>query len=205
MTGAARADHTVIGATSADGRQVLAVLPAGTPGVSVGPPLDLIALRGSVTAEVRCGSVTLGREWLLAGPAERVMRAGRGGTGGPEASCLALGLAGAAVALTEREAALRPQLVPTAEALRRRHAELRRQLHRLAEEGTSAPQAAELRARANSLALAATQSALTASKGAGFLRGHPAGRWARQALFFLVWSCPWPAASATLDRLAALS
>ena len=64
---------------------------------------------------------------------------------------------------------------------------------------------ASFNAAANQLALGATQSALTASKGAGFLRGHPAGRWARQALFFLVWSCPWPAASATLDRLAAPS
>jgi alkylation response protein AidB-like acyl-CoA dehydrogenase len=181
------------------------VLPAGTPGVSVGPPMDLIALRGSVTAEVRCESVTLGREWLLAGPAQRVMQSGRSGTGGLETSCLALGLAGAAAALTQREAALRTQLAPTAEALRRRHGELRRQMHRLAEGGAGAQQAADLRAKANALALGATQSALTASKGAGFLRGHPAGRWARQALFFLVWSCPWPAASATLDRLASPS
>jgi hypothetical protein len=42
---------------------------------------------------------------------------------------------------------------------------------------------------------------LTASKGTGFLRDHPAQRWARQALFFLVWSCPRPAAEATLDSL----
>src|SRR5207248_11332550 len=34
-----------------------------------------------------------------------------------------------------------------------------------------------------------------------FLRDHPAQRWARQALFFLVWSCPRPAAEATLDTL----
>jgi butyryl-CoA dehydrogenase len=203
VTGAAEADHTVIGATLTDGRQVLAVLPAAHPGVSVGPPLELAALRGSVTAEVRCDSVTLGREWLLAGPAPRVMQAGRGGTGGLETSCLALGLSGAAVALTQREAALRPELAPAAEALRRGHAELRGQMHRLAEGGADAREAAELRARANALALGATQAALTASKGAGFLRGHPAGRWARQALFFLVWSCPWPAASATLDRLIA--
>jgi hypothetical protein len=165
--------------------------------------MELIALRGSVTAEVRCESVTLGPEWLLAGPAERVMQAGRGGTGGLETSCLALGLSAAAVGLTECEAAVRPELRPTAEALRRRYAELRERMHRLADEGADAQQAADLRAKANALALGATQSALTASKGAGFLRGHPAGRWARQALFFLVWSCPWPAASATLDRLTA--
>jgi hypothetical protein len=50
--------------------------------------------------------------------------------------------------------------------------------------------------------LRATQAALTASKGTGFLRSHPAQRWARQALFFLVWSYPRPAAEATLAYLA---
>jgi alkylation response protein AidB-like acyl-CoA dehydrogenase len=182
---------------------VLAVLPAGLPGVTVGPPLDLTALRGSLTAEVRCEGVTLGREWLLAGPAERVMQAGRGGTGGLETSCLALGLAGAAVGLLEREAAARPELLRAADTLRHTQGSLREQMHRLAAQGATGEQTADLRARANSLALSATQAALTASKGAGFLRAHPAGRWARQALFFLVWSCPWPAASATLDRLTA--
>jgi hypothetical protein len=59
-----------------------------------------------------------------------------------------------------------------------------------------------LRARANVLALRATQAALTANKGAGFVRPHAAQRRARQALFFLVWSCPRPAAEATLRDLA---
>jgi alkylation response protein AidB-like acyl-CoA dehydrogenase len=178
------------------------VLPGGHPGVTVGPPLDLQALRGSVTAEVRCAGVTLGREWLLAGPAERVLQPGRG-TGGLETSCLALGLAGAAVRLVEREAGARPELVGPAEALRRQHQEVSAEMQRLAAEGATGEQAAALRARANALVLGATQAALTASKGAGFLRDHPAGLWARQALFFLVWSCPWPVASATLARLAA--
>ena len=80
--------------------------------------------------------------------------------------------------------------------------QLRHDLHQLTE-GTGSPQAATaLRARANSLVVRATQAALTASKGTGFLLSHPAQRWARQALFFLVWSCPRPAAQATLDFLA---
>ena len=49
--------------------------------------------------------------------------------------------------------------------------------------------------------LRVTQTALAASKGTGFLRTHPAQRWARQALFFLVWSCPRPAAEGILARL----
>jgi butyryl-CoA dehydrogenase len=199
VTGAARADHFVIGAVLDDGRQVLAVLPRQTPGVSVGPPLDLAALEGSLTAEVRCADVALDRRWLLAGPAERVLAGG--GAGGLETSCLAIGLAGAAVAHLFDEARARPELLPRARRLDEARQALRAEMHQLAAGGGTAERAAALRARANAVVLQATQTALTASKGAGFLRAHPAQRWARQALFFLVWSCPRPAAEATLAYL----
>jgi alkylation response protein AidB-like acyl-CoA dehydrogenase len=61
VTGAAAADHIIVGAVLDDGRQVLAVLPRGEPGVTVGPPLALAALTGSLTAEVRCEDVQLDR------------------------------------------------------------------------------------------------------------------------------------------------
>jgi alkylation response protein AidB-like acyl-CoA dehydrogenase len=201
VTGAAPADYLVIGAVLDDGRQVLAALPRGAAGVSVGPPLDLMALRGSVTAEVRCDGVRLGRRRLLAEPAERVLSA-RGGAGGLETSCLALGLTGAAVSYLQNEAAARPELRANADRLEQARQGLRRQMHELAQGGGTPEQATALRARANALVLHATQAALTASKGTGFLHGHPAQRWARQALFFLVWSCPRPAAEATLALLA---
>ncbi|MHC5541879.1 acyl-CoA dehydrogenase, partial [Singulisphaera rosea] len=54
------------------------------------------------------------------------------------------------------------------------------------------------------LALRTTQASLTARKGSGFLRSDPAQRWARQALFFLVWSCPSPVAQAAIRDLAGL-
>jgi alkylation response protein AidB-like acyl-CoA dehydrogenase len=202
VTGAARADHLVVGAVLEDRRQVLAVLPRDLPGVSVGPPLELAALEGSLTAEVRCEGVRLPRRWLLAGPAEKVMVVGsRGGTGGLETSCLALGLAGAAVAYLQRESADRPDLADTVERLEAARRPLREEMFRLAG-GVGAPDgAAHLRAEANALVLRATQAALTAAKGHGFLRSHPAQRWARQALFFLVWSCPRPVAEATLASL----
>jgi alkylation response protein AidB-like acyl-CoA dehydrogenase len=203
VTGAARAEHLIVGATLKDARQVLAVLPTDLPGVSVGPPLELMALRGSMTAEVRCEAVTVDRQWLLAGPAERVMQSKRGGTGGLETSCLALGLTGAAVVYLEQDALHRQELLTTAEGLRRQHQELRAEMHRLAETSPVGDEAVNLRARANRLVLGATQAALTAAKGAGFLMEHPAQRWARQALFFLVWSCPWPAAAATIAQLTA--
>jgi alkylation response protein AidB-like acyl-CoA dehydrogenase len=200
VTGAEHADYLVIGAVLEDGRQVLAAVPRRTAGLSVGPPLDLMALRGSLTAEVRCDGVAVERRWLLAGPAERVLSA-RGGAGGLETSCLALGLTGAATAYLLREAEARPELRPNAERLEASRAALRRQMHQLAEGGGAPEQATALRARANALVLHATQAALTASKGTGFLHGHPAQRWARQAMFFLVWSCPRPAAEATIALL----
>jgi alkylation response protein AidB-like acyl-CoA dehydrogenase len=200
VTGAEQADTIVIGAVLEDGGQVLAALPRGVSGVSVGPPLDLMALRGSLTAEVRCDQVKLDRRWLLAGPSERVLAAGRGGAGGLETSCLALGLARAAIDYLTREAEARPELHSTAEPLEQSRRALRGEMHRLA--GGGPPEKATgLRGRANALVLQATQAALTASKGTGFLRSHPAQRWARQAMFFLVWSCPRPAAEATLAHL----
>jgi hypothetical protein len=43
---------------------------------------------------------------------------------------------------------------------------------------------------------------LAASKGAGFVAGHPAERAVREAMFFLVWSCPQPVVSAALREFA---
>jgi alkylation response protein AidB-like acyl-CoA dehydrogenase len=202
VTGAERADQLVTGAVQEDGRQLLLVLERRSPGVQVGPPLDLMALTGSLTAEVHCAEVQVHRRWLLAGPAERVLAVGgRTGTGGLETSCLALGLAGAAIDYLHQEAAARPDLRASTDRLEQTRRQLRDELRRLSA-GISAPEAATtLRARANALVLRATQAALTASKGTGFLRNHPAQRWARQALFFLVWSCPRPAAEATLAYL----
>src|SRR6516162_2149751 len=97
VTGASQADHIVVGGTLEDTRQILAVAPRGARGVEIEPPLPLMALEGSMTAQIRCRSAGIDRRWLLAGPAERVMGPGRGGTGGVETSCLALGLAGAAI------------------------------------------------------------------------------------------------------------
>jgi alkylation response protein AidB-like acyl-CoA dehydrogenase len=200
VTGAANADHFVTGAVCEDGRQVLLVVPRCVTGVEIGPPLELMALQGSLTAEVRCDNVALDRKWLLAGPAERVMAGGRG-AGGLETSALALGLARAAIDYLRGESDKRPEWRTAAETSEQSWRELHEQMHQLAGAGGSAEDAAKLRARANALVLRVTQTALAASKGTGFLRTHPAQRWARQALFFLVWSCPRPALDATLTYL----
>lgn len=201
VTGAARAEHVVIGAVLDTNHQILAVLPTTLAGVTIGPPLDLMALRGSLTAEIQLDNVQLDRQWLLAGPAERVLGTGKGGAGGLDTSCLALGLAGAAIDHVATEALLRPDLGEAVAHLENERRLVRQQLHDLARTGGTADSTVALRTRANNLVLNATQAALTVSKGTGFLCNHPAQRWARQALFFLVWSCPRPTTQAMLASL----
>ena len=201
VTGADRAQHLVAGAVLDDGRQVILCVPTDLPGVHIDEPLDLAALRGSRTSEVHCRNVDVPRRWLLAGPALQVLSTSRGGTGGLETSCLAIGHAGAAIDDLLAEASIRPDLRPLAERLDATRQTLRGELHDMAASGATTEGAIGLRARANALALRATQAALTASKGAGFVRPHAAQRRARQALFFLVWSCPRAAAEATLCYL----
>jgi butyryl-CoA dehydrogenase len=202
VTGAERADHLLAGAITEDGRQVLAILPRGLPGLTVGPPLALMALRGSMTAEVRCDNVRVGEEWLLAEPEYHVLASGRGGAGGLETSCLALGLAGAAIDYLRTQAEKRAELTDAYENLETARQTLRKDLHGLADASKSPGAFGKLRSQANRLVLGATQAALTAAKGMGFVRPHPAQRWARQALFFLVWSCPRPTAEAMLHHFS---
>ena len=61
-----------------------------------------------------------------------------------------------------------------------------------------------IRRRANSLVLRAAQAYLGATKGAGFVQGHPAERAVREAMFFLVWSCPQPVLTAALREFACI-
>jgi butyryl-CoA dehydrogenase len=197
VTGAPHADHFITGVVLEDGRQLLLVVPRDAPGLSVAPPMELMALQGSLTAEVRCQNVHLDRKWILAGPAERVLAGGRG-AGGLETSGLALGLAKSAIAYLQTEANRRTEWQARAAASAESWTALQNQLRRLARDGADAQAASNLRAKVNALVLRVTQFALAASKGSGFLRSHPAQRWARQAMFFLVWSCPAPALDATL-------
>ncbi len=199
VSGALVADHLITGGVDASGGQVLVVLPVRTPGVRLDPPLDLMALRGSCTAMVRCEGVTIDAKWLLAGPTDRATAAD--GTGGLATSCLALGLAASAIDYLQEEAGSRPDLELIADRLENRRRTLWEALLKECHANGGPEAAARLRAQANACALRATQAALTAGKGSAFARPHPAQRWARQALFFLVWSCPRPAAEATLAWL----
>jgi alkylation response protein AidB-like acyl-CoA dehydrogenase len=213
-------------------RQLLIAVPTDSPGVTVADPLPLIGVSASATGPVQLDGVELRDDWLIAGPMPNVMSSGVGaGTGGIETSTLAVGLAQAAIEFLDGESSRRSELKQPATALAAEHQALRNDLLAVARGGqkgsgvvnhsvaysrseskTNAdaesiarlPTPLALRQRANSLASRASQAALSAAKGSGYVVGHPAGRWCREALFFLVWSCPQPVATANLCELAGI-
>jgi alkylation response protein AidB-like acyl-CoA dehydrogenase len=203
VTGGRYADCIVTGGTLEDGRHLLVALPTNLPGVEAAEPARLVALSASHTGAVHCRNVFVEERCLLAGPDQNLLARGAGGTGGLQTSAVAVGLARAAIDFLLEECGNRGELAAASESLRREHDALSSDLLTLAS-GLPACSSEELRARANSLALRSTQAALMAAKGAGFVQGHPAGRWCREALFFLVWSCPQGVATANLCELAGI-
>jgi alkylation response protein AidB-like acyl-CoA dehydrogenase len=187
-----------------DARQILVALPTRAPGVSVPPPARLVGLSSSHTGEVRLQNVHVDRDWLIAGPVPEVMKQGVGaGTGGLQTSTLAVGLATTATNFLAEESVRRDDLREPAGALEEDLGLVRADLLAAAD-GTPACTSEQLRTRANSLALRAAEAALAAAKGTGYVVGHPAGRWCREALFFLVWSCPQSVMAANLCELAGI-
>ncbi len=204
VTGAPFAQHLVVGATLDDGRQILAVVATNQRGVGIAPAQPLIGLSASQTGAVHFDDVRVPHSQLLAGPVEQVMASGVGArTGGLQTSTLALGLAHAAIGYLENESQNRPDFAETAQALARQAGDVESDLLQLAR-GHQVCSNDQLRTRANSLVLRSTQAALAAAKGAGYVAGHPVGRWCREALFFLVWSCPQPVVAANLCELASI-
>ena len=203
VTGADRVQHVLIGAVLDDQRQVLLLVPTESEGVSVQPPSPLVALTASRTGAVRFEGTRVSADFVVAGPAEDVMGTGVGArTGGLQTSTLALGLASSAVQYVAEQSDQRQELVAAAEQLDADLVRARQRLMRLSAGDGNADTPAELRVEANSLVLRATQAALVAAKGSGYVHGHPAGRWCQEALFFLVWSCPQPVSAANLCEFA---
>jgi alkylation response protein AidB-like acyl-CoA dehydrogenase len=208
VTGGAAADVVVLAATLAedagDDRQLLIAVPTDLAGLTIPEALPLVGVSASATGPVRLDRVEVPNEWLIAGPVRHVMASGVGAsTGGLETSTLAIGLAEAAIGFLEDEASRRADLQQPVNALRMEHARLRDDLLAAAI-GDSHGSKEVVRQRANSIVLRATQAALSAAKGSGYVIGHPAGRWCREALFFLVWSCPQQVAAANLCELAGI-
>lgn len=195
VTGADACATIVTGAARGDGGQVFLVVPTDAVGVTIDPPLEMLALTGSRTAAVRFAGVR--PAYVIEPPEKQVAR-----TGGLATTALALGAARAAIGLVADEATRRASLQPVAAGLETELGALFARLEGAAREGIPPTGRDALRGAANDLVLRAGQAALAASKGAGFVRGHPAERLVRESLFFLVWSCPQAVTDALLCELA---
>ena len=193
VTGANSVDAIVTGAVRDDGRQLFFIVPTDSPGLAIAPPMRMLALSGSRTSSVTFTDVA---------PVAVIEPQATGGvrTGGLATTALALGSTRLALTVLEGEAAAREALAPVAEALRAEAAAVATRLRRAATD--EAEDRDHLRADANGLVIRAAQAALTATKGAGFVAGHPAERLVREAHFFLVWSCPQTVAGITLCDLS---
>ncbi len=208
VTGGVAADVIVLAATLVDEpddeRQLLAAAPTNLPGLKAADPLPLVGVTASATGPVHLTDVDVVNEWIIAGPVRHVMASGVGaGTGSYETSTLAIGLAKAAINFLADEATRRADLEQPLHALESEHDLLFDELLGVVRDQARTTKES-LRQRANSLVLRATQAALTAAKGSGYVIGHPAGRWCREAMFFLVWSCPQPVANANMCELAGI-
>ncbi|MFM7206996.1 MAG: acyl-CoA dehydrogenase family protein [Planctomycetaceae bacterium] len=183
VTGADSTHTIVTGAATADGSQLFFVVPADAPGLTIEPPLAMLALSGSRTSAVRFAGVR---------PATAIPAPATGGprTGGLSTTALAVGAARASRLILAREAAVRPGLATADSGVAAEIHDLESRLLQAATRGIDPVARDRLRADANGLVVRAAQAALTASKGAGFVSGHPAERRVRESLFFLVWSCP---------------
>jgi butyryl-CoA dehydrogenase len=197
VTGADSSATIVTGAATPDDAPLFFVVPTDAAGLVIEPPLEMLALSATRTSVVRFAGVR---------PADVITMTAGPRAGGLATTALALGAARGATRLVHAEARARPDLGVVAAGLDRDAATI---AARLAAAGAS-PQAHtaaagdrdSLRAEATSLALRAAQAALTSAKGAGFVRGHPAERLARESLLFLVWSCPQSVATSLLCDFA---
>ena len=214
VTGASRAKFLLLGGvvanqddTSSDEvDEILFVVPTDAVGVTIGEGMDLVALSASHTGIVTLNDVTVSDDWVVAGPKPSVLTTKTGGAaGGVQTSSLALGLARSAIDFIKMESGRRSELAATADSLDEQFELL---LEQMIEATSGQPErqkatAGQIRADVNSLVLRSTQAAMIAAKGAGFVAGHPVGRWCSEALFFLVWSCPQTVADANLCELVA--
>lgn len=201
-TGAGYAQYIVAGAVLEDGRQLLFLLPTDRPGVRVDPPMQLVALRSTWTAQVVCDDVMIERSLVLRGPDESVLKSRSKSLPAGQAF-LALGLCRGGLDLIRDHPSLQAQ------ELHGRFMEqfeaARNALLDVCNPAVACPDPANasagVRGRVNDLSLRITHAAVTLYKGSSLLLDHPAQRLAREALFLLVWSCPSPVVDCTLQIL----
>jgi alkylation response protein AidB-like acyl-CoA dehydrogenase len=196
VTGADSTHTIVTGAATGDGGQMFFIVPTDAPELSIDPPLQMLGLTGSRTSAVHFASVR--PMHALPPPATGGVR-----TGGLSTTALAVGAARASATVIATEAATRPGLAGIAAEFTAEIDAVESRLMNGAASGVEPAERDRLRADANGLVVRAAQAALTASKGAGYVTGHPVERLVRESLFFLVWSCPPAVTDAVLCDLTA--
>jgi len=117
-----------------------------------------------------------------------------------------MGLAGAIVAALEPyRSKLGQDFAASLSELIERYHKLRERLYTEAERAVNAEDyvvpKAEIRIAVNVLLARLAAALMLTSKGTGYLKGHPAERLAREALFFHVWSAPEDVRAGTLKSL----
>ena len=198
-TGWGLLDVVLVGAVTEDDGVVFAVV-AMTEGAGMapGPPLDLAAMGGTRT-------VTLHLDGYVVADADVVQRTPRANWAATDAAAGAnvqpstFGLAGAALV----ELAGRDET--TAKSLSARLQDVRRRAYGLMDDvpaGEALEERLALRAEALLLAVEATSALVTSVGGRAMTGSNPAQRWAREALFHLVFAQTRPARVTTLARIA---
>jgi len=203
-TGAEKAAWIVTGAVLADGRQILACVPTDRAGLRVDQPEPLFTLNPSRTCCVHCTDFRIEAGELLRGPAERVLSL-RTPVKPLVTSACGIGVADALMGyIAGLRQGIRTHFVEVVAPLESAYRSVRGQLFAAADRtddpAYEAP-SSEIRIAVNELVVRLAVTALTLSKGSGFLLSQPIQRHVREALFFLVWSAPAAVQLETLVRL----
>ncbi len=191
VTAAEQCDEIVTGAVLPDGRQILACVSCEDPGVTIEPPMDLMAAGASATSRVRCKAIVVKPDALIRGPAEIALSM-RAPVKPLVVSAVGLGLAGALherLDEAEMAAELRLGIAPLAVHYQEERARFFDAATRVGRRDAQVD-AAGIRVRVNMLVTRLALAYLTVSKGAGYTRPHAAERLLREAMLFLVWSAP---------------
>lgn len=201
-TGAQVTPFIVAGAVLPDGQQVLFLMEQHLGGVTIERPMDLVALRATLTGSLTLKNVILKDDWVLRGPVEKALAKRKKSLEMGQAF-LGTGLTAAALDLIgeHRSDAAREAGDRLGEQLKT----IRDELIALSQPGNekaAAEAAPRVRGYVNDLAIRATHAAVALYKGTALLKDHPAQRLAREAMFLLVWSCPNPVIDCTVDLLS---
>lgn len=199
VTAAEYCDEIVTGAVLPDGNQILACVPCEDPGLTIEPAMELMALGASCTGRVRCAAVQIGQDAVIAGPADIALSM-RAPVKPLVVSAVGIGLAGAihgALRAEKIPAELKPQVRPLLAAYEQTRSRLFDAAARIGKRG-AAVDPRGIRVAVNELVTKLAMAYLVVSKGTGYCRPHPAERWLRESMLFLVWSAPTEVQAGTL-------